>query len=475
MSGRQFGLTADATIDLTGPQAQISGHTHAEMADVSTQRDSVEMRIALLSAAARWIHSPGSPVIINGDLQASRAAVADSRRSWKADGINARVPISWPLSKVALPGDVTVGSLHWRRHDLGGIRGTLQQRAGGLSMTAEHTSQLFPGLIVLITGRLDPDGGSLDWRVPAYRTGAAIDLGRFFPKAAGYEFNGQIKAKGRLVFKGSSARGWVEAGLDDGHIRHPGSGLNLNGIRAGVQFKNILKMETDPGQFIHIRDLQMGTIQGSDLNAAFQIKEPDTIRIEGADMAWCGGTIRTSGIDLREPDDTIEAVVIGKDLNPVMVMQQLGVVQGKGRGTVSGKIPFTWRKGLLRFDSGRLASPPGQSGTIQLERLGGSEYLYSGLPEGTPQRSQLDIALEALKDYTYERIELRLESEREELLLRLRLNGKPNRLLPFEYDSQAGKFSRATGQGRAEFKGIDIDLNFRSPIDELLRYRELLK
>ncbi len=475
MSGRQFKLTADAAVDFSGPQAHISGQTHAEMAEVAAQKDSLQMRIALLSAAACWIHSPGSHVKINGDLQVSRAAVADSRRSWKANGVNARVPISWPLTMDAPPGDATVASLQWHQHQLGGIQGTLQQRAGGFSMTAEHTSQLFPGLIVFMNGRLEPGGGSLDWRVPAYRTGGDIDLGRFFPKAAGYDINGQLKAKGRLVFKGSSARGRAEAGLDDGHLRHAGSGLNLNGIRAGVQFKNIFKMETDPGQFILIRDLQMGTIRGSDLNVAFQIKGPDTIRIEGADMAWCDGTIRTAGIDLQEPDDTIEAVVIGKDLNPVMVMQQLGVAQGKGQGTVSGKIPFTWRKGRLRFDNGRLASPPGQSGTIQLERLGGSEYLYSGLPEGTPQRTQLDIALEALKDYTYERLELRLESDREELLLRLRLNGRPNRLLPFEYDSQAGKFSRATGQGQAEFKGIDIDLNFRSPIDELLRYRELLK
>jgi hypothetical protein len=471
----QLKATTHAVIDFSGPETHISGSTHAELSGVTIRNDSLEMNIELVSAAARWIQSAGSAMGLSGHLLLSKATVADNRRTWKADGIDARLPVSWPLSKSAPAGKVMISSLQWRRQSLGAIQGTLQQQAGGLSIAAQHTSQLFPGLNVLMKVRLDPNGAVLDFDLPAFRSKAAIDLGRFFQNAAGYQFYGQLKARGRLSFEGSSAKGRVDAQIEDGTLQQAGSGLNLKGIRAGVQFKNVFKLETGSGPYLKIKDLQMGKIQASDLNVAFQIKGPDAIVIEQAGVAWCGGTIHTGGIDLSTSDFKLEVMLIGKDLNPVLLLEQLGVAQGKGCGTVSGRIPFTYHHGWLRFKNARLASPPGQLGTLQLERLGGSEYLYSGLPEGAPQRTQLDIALEALKDYTYEYIELRLKSEREELLLRLRLNGKPNRLLPFEYDSEAGKFSRNTGQGQAEFKGIDIDLNFRSPLDEILRYSKLLK
>jgi hypothetical protein len=85
----------------------------------------------------------------------------------------------------------------------------------------------------------------------------------------------------------------------------------------------------------------------------------------------------------------------------------------------------------------------------------------------------LDIATEALKDYTYKWARLYLESEDRDLLLKLQFDGKPNRLLPFAYDTGLGRFKRVSGEGEADFTGISIDLNFRSPLNEILRYRTI--
>ena len=46
--------------------------------------------------------------------------------------------------------------------------------------------------------------------------------------------------------------------------------------------------------------------------------------------------------------------------------------------------------------------------------------------------------------------------------------------LPFAYDQQLGQFKRVAGEGQADFKGISIDLNLRSPLNEIMNYKELL-
>ena len=126
---------------------------------------------------------------------------------------------------------------------------------------------------------------------------------------------------------------------------------------------------------------------------------------------------------------------------------------------------------MLSFDSGFLYSTPGQTGVIQLRN---TESLIQGLPQDSPQYIQLDIATEALKDYTYNWAKVELDSQGEILKVSLKLDGRPNAYLPFSYDRQSGQFKRVHGESRAEFKGINIDLNFQSPINQILHYKELL-
>jgi hypothetical protein len=152
------------------------------------------------------------------------------------------------------------------------------------------------------------------------------------------------------------------------------------------------------------------------------------------------------------------------------VLEQLGGAEASGDGAVNGRIPVRWQNGRLRFDDGFLYSTPSQAGTIKLR---GMDLPLEGLAPGSPQRTQLDIATEALKDYSYEWAKLNLTSQNGDLLLRLELDGRPNRLLPFAYDPQTGSFQRYAGEGQAEFKGIRIDLNFRTPLDRILDYKTL--
>jgi hypothetical protein len=473
--GRRFSLSGDAVVDWSGSRPVFSGKADARLSELTARLQGMRLSVAQAIAHGRWDPEAGAPATLSGDVRVTGAAAVPDNKRWMVDGVSARLPLLWPYSQNPPSGKLRIDSIRFEGHRLGGIQGALQQRANGLSLVAEHTSKLFPGLSVSITGRWTQGGGTLDFQVPDYRTVEDIDLGRFFHAAKGYRFSGQLGAEGALSFEEAKPRGRVRAWIDDGHLQQANMGLNLNGMAAGVQFDDIFKFHTMPGQRLRIQQAALGRVKASDLEMFFQIMQPGAIRIAQVALNWCGGTISSRAIDLFQAKDTVQATLIGTDLNPAAVLEQFQVARGRAQGTVSGRIPFSWSRGKLRFSKARLASQPGKTGTLQLEQLSAADYLQGGLADGSPQRTQLDIAREALKDYTYDHLELRLNSEAEKLVLNLQLSGRPNRLLPFEYDQQTGAFKRIAGKGRAEFKGIDIDLNFSSPIDEILRYRQVLK
>ena len=174
-----------------------------------------------------------------------------------------------------------------------------------------------------------------------------------------------------------------------------------------------------------------------------------------------------------QPDmKKLDLTLFANRLNLAQVLNQLGVARASGQGTVNGRIPLRWADGAMLFDDGFLYSTPGQTGTIQVTD---TADLLQGLPKDTPQFIQLDIATEALKDYTYNWARVGIDSRDDLLMVSLKLDGRPNQLLPFAYNQERGMFQRIEGRGQAEFLGINIDLNFKSPMNQILHYKDLLR
>jgi hypothetical protein len=154
------------------------------------------------------------------------------------------------------------------------------------------------------------------------------------------------------------------------------------------------------------------------------------------------------------------------------ILEQLGSVNAHGTGTVNGRIPIMIRKGNIHFDDGFLFSTPGEGGRIQLT---GTDMLTQGIPTGTPQFAQVDLAREALKDYVYTWAKLGLISDDEDLVMRLQFDGKPANPLPFVYKKEMGRFVRVrAGSQGSVFQGIALDVNLRLPLNQLLQYKDIV-
>lgn len=313
---------------------------------------------------------------------------------------------------------------------------------------------------------------TLEANVPGYHLAEAIDLGRFKPAAAGLMASGQVEAVARAVFDKGRLDGEARFQLKQGRLHQPGRNLLLEGVDMTLQIDQISPIQSAPQQKLQVGRLAFGNLMAQNLIVDYQIEPPGVLFVEKAQVDWSEGKINTAAIRIDPDVDEYDVILFCDRLNLAMVLEQLGAAQADGAGTVNGRIPIHWDHGHLSFDNGFLYSSPGQTGAIQLT---GTEVLLSGLPPGTPQHAQLDIATEALKDYTYKWAKLMVQTEDDLLLLKLQFDGKPNRLLPFAYDQQMGQFKRVAGQGQADFKGISIDLNLRSPLNEIMNYKELLK
>jgi hypothetical protein len=145
----------------------------------------------------------------------------------------------------------------------------------------------------------------------------------------------------------------------------------------------------------------------------------------------------------------------------------------EGGGAISGLIPVSLTDGRLTFKNAFLYSTPGEGGVIRVQ---GSEVLTAGIPPGTPQYNQVELARHALKDYDYKWAKITMNSVADDLLVQLQFDGKPAAALPFIYDPAAGGFVKTqAGRPGSVFQGIRLDVNVTLPLNRMLRYRELFQ
>ena len=406
-----------------------------------------------------------------GRIKLSNARLQARDQDLSVNHIALDLPLQWPSDSRTAKGALTVGDMQWQAQQLGGVAGTLSQRQRALIGDFSHVSQLLPGLKVEAHTVMDAKGLDLRLMLPSFSPREDIDLGRFIPAAEGFQVNGRFQAQAKLVIAAQGLEGTARLAVEQGQIVQESGAIALSGISTTLVFDGLPLLRSAPQQPIRVDAMQIGDITAREFKANYQIEGGNTFFFEKTDLKWCQGNLSTQSFRINPDKNQLDLTVFCDQLNLAQLLTQLGVAQGSGDGAVSGRIPLHWSAGRLAFEQGFLYSSPGQTGTI---RLGNTQAFLEGMPQEAPQYVQLDIASEALKDYTYNWAKVNLESQGDVLKMSLKLNGKPNQLLPFAYDQNMGRFMRIQGKGQAEFKGIDIDLNFNIPLNEILDLKDLL-
>ena len=402
------------------------------------------------------------------------ATISTSLRARTADltaGVNLRLPLAWPTPST------TAGSLDvdLRRDgmELAKISTRLEQNLRGLAVRG-NLSLLPVTVRGAVTGQLDLLRPASSW--VEVKTAQDItlpgNLKGFTPALGGISGQGKLEATARLQLDRGIPEVPLTLRLSNLNINHSQSKTVLNGLTLGLAFNDLLTTRSEPDQRITFKRLQLGSVTLDNGDIRYQIEAPHSVLVEGCTMDWAGGHIGTHAFRLNPAVEDYMVTLYCDRVELARALGQLGMTQAQGGGTANGRIPLRYSDGSLTFDKGFLYSTPGEKGVLRIE---GTEILTAGVPPGSPQYAQLDLASEALKDFSYEWAKISMNTQDKELVVALELDGKPAKPLPFTYSRDIGGFARVSANSPGSvFQGIRLDVNFRLPLDQLLQYRQLL-
>ena len=420
--------------------------------------------------------APSGTVSGRGVLEISGGGARMKAQGLRVSGISASLPLHWPSADRYRPGRFAAGAILFNGRRLGRLEGRLVQRGSGIDFSAVFRTKRVSQLKTSLKGRFQwrPQGPAalrlkLDLKRPA--TAPEIDLGTLVPAAAGWLAGGALRVRAEIGDDGSGMGGHLTASWEDGRLRMPEKKVRIEGIRARVELPRLPDLRSAPAQPLDFTRAAVGDLVVENGHLEYRLESPRSVLIEKSRVQWCRGIVEVPAFRIAPQTEDYRLTLYCDRLNLARVLDQLGI-DARGEGTLNGRIPLHWSRGRIDFADGFLFSTPGEGGKIRILQ---SDILTAGVTPGTPQYGQMALASEALKDYDYKWARLTLNTEGEDLLMRLQLDGRPAGVLPFEYRKEKGGFVKVPkGAPGSRFQGIRLDVNFRLPLNRLLRYSDIL-
>ncbi|MBU8910323.1 MAG: YdbH domain-containing protein, partial [Desulfobacterales bacterium] len=282
-----------------------------------------------------------------------------------------------------------------------------------------------------------------------------------------------VFAKGKAEFLNHQLKTSMHLNINDGKILIPDTNFTATGINSTLVFNDLLVPETVPGQILTIDSIKANKIKIEDAKVRFSIEDGKSLLIENILFKWCNGLVSTESIRFPQDNNTYFLTLYCDRLEMAQLLKQMGAFNAEGSGTLNGRIPVIYSDGNFSFDNGFLFSTPGSGGKVVIEN---TDSITAGIPMDSPQFVQLDLAQEALKDFDYKWAKLVFNTFEDILYVNMELDGKPSKLLPFEYRKDMGGFIRvdASSPG-SHFQGIKLDVNLKLPFNEVIKFGNKLQ
>lgn len=287
---------------------------------------------------------------------------------------------------------------------------------------------------------------------------------------SGMDFNADITADGDIIFAGDQLTHTIKIDLDNGNFSILEKKIDISGINTSLSFNGFSDIKALPAQMLSIDKINIKDLRLSDAQVRYTIESTpkSAVLIENASFNWCDGKVISESMRFSSGQDTYQVSLFCDRLKLSSILQEVGAFNAEGEGTLNGRIPVSIKNGDISFDNGFLYSTPGKGGTIKVY---GTDKLTAGIPEGTPQFNQLDLAKEALKSYKYDWARLGFDTKGDQLLVKMEFEGKPENALPFVYKKELGSFVRVNADNPgSNFQGININVNLQLPFNRVLKF-----
>ncbi len=400
------------------------------------------------------VHISGS--IASLDVPSSGMKLADIRLD---------LPYHFPFSPQHKQhnGRMTVGSVTYRDSELFAVTAELSQQQGSLQLSGDLKSLFSDSMRLQLEGAFEeePLQVHLDWALDKTALSASS-----VPPALltfeGLDFNGFLTSSGTLLYRNGQISGSTQLHLDLDTLQVPEKNITIKTIACAVTFPSLPALSSLPSQHCSAAELAFGNLQFSDAEINFRVEDPETVFIEKSSIKWCQGKLESTSLRLSRSNPEINTALYCSRINFSDLLNQFGLDQAQGQGTLNGKLPIALSREGLSFDEGFLFSTPGTGGII---RFSNTDILRQGVGSADVG-GYLDYSMKAMEDFAYQWTKLSFNSSGDELQLTMELNGKPRTPLPYGF--KKGVIIK-TDKGEGLQYPIQLDVNFRLPLAELFQ------
>ncbi len=410
-------------------------------------------------------------------LQASNGTLVSEPYKIKASGIKLDIPYVFSGNPGKTAGSYVIPVIAYQDQYRFGTQGRIVQtgkKAFQIKGKADFIN--LPKITAGYRSSLGFENGlkvDLDFSIPSFELTDA-DLNKF--KGAAKEnlvFQAMLGANGKIQILGNKMDTRLELAVNDGQMQLPDSKISVNGIQSTVILLDPVSPRSLPGQELIADTIEINKIKIKNAKMRFSLESLDSFLVENLQFNWCNGLVSSEAMRLKKKSSQYRLTLYCDRLDLTELLNQLGDFDAAGTGTLSGRIPVVYSDGNISFDNGFLFSIKDTGGKVAIENT--STFL-AGVPMDSPQFSQLDLAREALKDFKYNWAKINLDTFEDNLSLRLIMDGKPSKILPFRFQKELGGFVRvdASSPG-SEFEGITLDINLNLPFKDLMKFGNKIK
>jgi hypothetical protein len=375
--------------------------------------------------------------------------------------LSLQLPFHYPAPAKDTVGKLKIEKIRYQGVNSGSLNATISPSPEKIAFTTLLTTPFVPGLQLSCDGSAQMSGDvESHCRIPETRFNSA-SLPSFISLPKGLSFNGKFAAVAAFQISDNIPSGNLKIDYRKGTLSQ---GENkLSDINFSIVFPHLPLLQSSPSQLCTIGALDLGKIKMSDARIRFRIEEDQSLFLEKSRLSWCGGKVETGSFALSKGMKEFETTLYCDRLGFTQLLGQFGIDKAEGKGSLNGRIPLLIGKKGLVFDDGFLFSTPGNSGIV---RFNDTKQLRQGIPD-IDKSAYLDYSMKSLGNFAYNWTKLSFNSQGDDLLIAMQLDGKPAEPLPFGYKN--GQIV-PSNKGPGLQHPIRLDVNFRLPLQDLFQY-----
>nr|WP_319491582.1 YdbH domain-containing protein [uncultured Desulfobacter sp.] len=458
------------TLDVSGKSLKFSGH------------DKAILDIAELQVTTQFdgnVKGPDALTQIKIDALVDKIAFKQNNSEILAKGVYLELPVTYPFKNIKASGRAGAKQIIVNdKISAAAAVKIFQVSDFAVDMAGRVTSAQLPGMVTDLSTRLGLDSAMSPFVKGQMQTNTFFITQNtvipFVPSISGiYDFKFNVSAQSDFSYANKTIKSSADIQVSNGTIKFIDSGFSASGISTKMHFNDLMIPETLPGQYLNIDRFDAGRFNCNNARIRFRLEDERFINVENLKFNWCSGIVSTEAFRLPSDDDIIDITLYCDRLGMEDLFYQLGAFDAEGGGTLSGRIPVVMKNTKIGFNDGFLFSTPGQGGLIFIRNL---DKMLVGIPKDTREYAQLDLAGEALKNFEYNWVTLKLNSHGDTLAVNMKLDGKPVSSLPFEYNRNLNSFIRIDAKSPgSNFQGIKLDVNLNLPFNQVIQFGNNLK